>query len=65
MRIRPDTRGLVLLNVCSICKAGIVERVFRDGRREQQTLAVATRAFTPVAPNGAVSARLVSEVPCR
>ncbi|MEQ8166694.1 MAG: hypothetical protein RIC93_11535 [Alphaproteobacteria bacterium] len=65
VRMRPGPRGLVLVNVCSICKAGIVERLYQDGRREQETLAIAKRAFTQVSPNGATSARLVSETACR
>lgn len=65
VRMRRGGTGLVLINVCSVCKAGIVERLFNGGRSDQQTLAVKSNGFSQVTGNGAVSARLVSEVPCR
>jgi hypothetical protein len=65
VRMRRNGNSLVLINVCSVCKAGIVERLFNGGRRNQQTLAIQSNGFSPVSANGAQSARLISETPCR
>ena len=65
VRMRRDTRGLMLINICSVCKAGLVERLFDGGRSDQKRITIASNGFSPVTANGARSARLVSEVPCR
>ena len=65
VRMRRDTRGLMLINICSVCKVGVVERLFDGGRSDQKTVTIASNGYSPVTANGARSARLVSEVPCR
>ena len=65
VRMRRDTRGLMLINICSVCKTGVVERLFNGGRSDQKRITIASNSFSAVTANGARSARLVSEVPCR
>ena len=61
--LRTD-RGMLLVNVCEMCRAVIVARTEADGRRRHRTYAITGRAYISLPSEGAVRAELATEGTC-